>query len=123
MTASSWHNIPQSRVGDGIPFSIDLNIVLIDFGHNDIFRLDFLDFVLCAERPGGDLLTRLYIKGNKKFCFDDRYPKASADVLLEGTRERANRRGSLRMAPDVISFVITIPVSRPVSRNDQIRNI
>ena len=40
-------------------------------------------------------------------CFDDSYPGASADVLLEGTRELSDRRGSPRMAPDVITFVIT----------------
>ena len=39
-------------------------------------------------------------------CFDDSYPRASADVLLEGTREEAERRGLLWMAPDVITFVI-----------------
>jgi hypothetical protein len=43
-------------------------------------------------------------------CFDDVHPKLSADVLLEGTRERPERGGLLRMAPDVITFVITIPV-------------
>jgi hypothetical protein len=42
-------------------------------------------------------------------CFDDNYPKVSADVLLEGTRERAERRGLLWMALDVITFVITFP--------------
>jgi hypothetical protein len=40
-------------------------------------------------------------------CFDDSYPKASADVLLEGIREQAERRGLPRMTPDVITFVIT----------------
>ena len=40
-------------------------------------------------------------------CFDDSYARASADVLLEGTREQGNRRGLLRMALDVITFVIT----------------
>src|SRR5262249_13857062 len=45
-------------------------------------------------------------------CFDDSYPRASADVLLEGTRERSDRRGLLRTSPDVITFVITIPVQR-----------
>ena len=39
--------------------------------------------------------------------FDDSYPSASADVLLEGTREQAERRGLFWMAPDVIAFVIT----------------
>jgi hypothetical protein len=34
----------------------------------------------------------------------------SADVLLERIREQAERRGLLWMAPDVITFVITIPV-------------
>jgi hypothetical protein len=34
----------------------------------------------------------------------------SADVLLEGTREEAERRGLFWMAPDVITFVITMPV-------------
>jgi hypothetical protein len=43
-------------------------------------------------------------------CFDDSYPRASADVLSEGTCERPDRRGLLWMAPDVITFVITIPV-------------
>jgi hypothetical protein len=31
----------------------------------------------------------------------------SANVLLEGIREHGNRRGLLRMALDVITFVIT----------------
>jgi hypothetical protein len=43
-------------------------------------------------------------------CFDDVRLRVSADVLLEGTREQAERRGLLCMAPDVITFVITIPV-------------
>ena len=32
-----------------------------------------------------------------------------ADVLLKGTRERSERHRLLWMAPDVITFVITIP--------------
>jgi hypothetical protein len=39
--------------------------------------------------------------------FDDSYPRTSADVLVEGTRERSDRRGLFWMAPDVITFVIT----------------
>jgi hypothetical protein len=38
------------------------------------------------------------------------YLGMSADVLLERIREQAERRGLLWMAPDVISFVITILV-------------
>jgi hypothetical protein len=40
-------------------------------------------------------------------CFDDVRLRVSADVLLEGTREQSDRRGLLRMASDVITFVIT----------------
>ena len=40
-------------------------------------------------------------------CFDDSYPRASGDVLLEGTRERPDRRGLFWIEPDVITFVIT----------------
>jgi len=40
-------------------------------------------------------------------CFDDSYPRASEDFPLEGIREQGNRRGLLRMALDVITFVIT----------------
>ena len=40
-------------------------------------------------------------------CFDDSHPSVSADVLLEGTRNRRERGGLLWMAPDVITFVIT----------------
>jgi hypothetical protein len=42
--------------------------------------------------------------------FDDVHLKMSADVLLEGTRQQAERRGLLWMVPDVVTFVITIPV-------------
>jgi hypothetical protein len=53
-------------------------------------------------------------------CFDDSYPGASADVLLEGIREQAERRGLLRMALDVITFVITslFCCSMHFARND-----
>ena len=39
--------------------------------------------------------------------FDGVRLRLSADVLLEGAREEAERRGLSRMAPDVITFVIT----------------
>ena len=40
-------------------------------------------------------------------CFDDSYPRVSADVLLEWDREQAERRGLPWTAPDAITFVIT----------------
>jgi hypothetical protein len=40
-------------------------------------------------------------------CFNDIRVWVSADVLLEGIREHAERRGLLRTAPDVTTFVIT----------------
>ena len=40
-------------------------------------------------------------------CFDDSHPSVSADVLPERIRERAETRGLLWMAADVITFVIT----------------
>jgi hypothetical protein len=39
--------------------------------------------------------------------FDDVHPGSSVNVLLEGIRQQAERRGQLRMALDVITFVIT----------------
>jgi hypothetical protein len=53
-------------------------------------------------------------------CFDDNYPRASEDVLLEGTREQGNGRGLLRIALDVITFVITslFCCSTHFARND-----
>jgi hypothetical protein len=47
-------------------------------------------------------------------CFDDVRLRVSADVLLEGTREQADRRGLFWMAPDVITFVITSPIMASV---------
>jgi hypothetical protein len=52
------------------------------------------------------ILSYLEARGSNP-CFDGSYPMASADVLLEGIREQAERRGLLRMAVDVITFVIT----------------
>ena len=37
-------------------------------------------------------------------CFDDSHPSVSADVLPERIRERAETRGLLWMAADVITF-------------------
>jgi len=48
-------------------------------------------------------------RGELNPCFDDSHPRASADILLERTREEAERRGLFWMAPDVITFVITFP--------------
>jgi hypothetical protein len=46
----------------------------------------------------------------------------SADVLLERIREQAERRGLLWMAPDVISFVITILVYGQCLETNQIHS-
>jgi len=46
-------------------------------------------------------------RGESNPCFDDVRLRASADVLPERTRERSDRRGLFRTAPDVITFVIT----------------
>jgi hypothetical protein len=51
--------------------------------------------------------TITWRRGESNPCFDDSYPRVSANVLLEGIREQGNRRGLLRMALDVITFVIT----------------
>jgi hypothetical protein len=52
--------------------------------------------------------------------FDDVHPGLSVNVLLEGIREQAERRGLLRMALDVITFVITslFCCSTHFARND-----
>jgi hypothetical protein len=47
------------------------------------------------------------MRGESNPCFDDVRLRVSADVLLQGIRERPERRGLPRMAPDVITFVIT----------------
>ena len=39
-------------------------------------------------------------------CFGDCRPRLSADVLLKGTHEQAERHGLFWMALDVITFVI-----------------
>src|SRR6516165_11319668 len=48
-----------------------------------------------------------WTRGESNPCFDDSYPRVSADILPEGIRERSERRGLLWMAPDTITFVIT----------------
>jgi hypothetical protein len=50
------------------------------------------------------------MRGESNPCFVRGHLRVSTDVLLEGTRERSEKRGLPRMAPDVITFVITIPV-------------
>jgi hypothetical protein len=46
-------------------------------------------------------------EGELNPCFDDVRLRVSADVLLERIREQAERRGLLRMAVDVITFVMS----------------
>ena len=43
------------------------------------------------------------MRGELNPCFNDIRVWVSADVLLEGVREHAERRGLLRTAPDVIT--------------------
>jgi hypothetical protein len=55
------------------------------------------------------MLNNLEARGSRTPVSNDSHPTVSADVLLEGTRNRRGRGGLLRMAPDVITFVITCP--------------
>jgi len=59
------------------------------------------------------MLRHLDARGVEPVSIDVRL-RVSADVLLEGTHEQADRRGSPRMAPDVITFVITSPAMASV---------
>jgi len=75
----------------------------------ELRRTDFAPRLSGLPDEASRALARgeVWRRGESNPCFDDSYPTASADVLPEGTRERSDRRGSLRMALDVITFVIT----------------
>ena len=50
-----------------------------------------------------------WIRGGSKPCFDDVHLRVSADVRLEGTRERAERRGLFWIRTDVTTCSLSLP--------------